>query len=173
MVGRTGFGPLGQLHKFASENIIETQLSGNLLGNIQMMSPPGIDVHFLKNTNVRIRIAQKIHDRPKLQAPVDVPIHNSNGTARPGEPLSRCEILGDDFTRRHVQTTDVASCGNTLCRANVRSTGSSISAQGNPSVPVWPTGTPSFASSCTATLKNSFTRPAVITSSILWKNLSC
>src|SRR6058998_2573271 len=81
MVGRTGFGTLGQLHKFASENIIQTQLSGNLLGNIQMMSPPSIDVDLLKNKNIRIRIAQKIYDRPKLQAPVDVPIHNSNGTA--------------------------------------------------------------------------------------------
>src|ERR1700751_4336380 len=134
MVGRAGFGALGQLHKFASENIIETQLSGNLLGNIQMMSPPSMYVHFLKNKNVRIRIAQKLYDRPKLQAPVDVPIHNSNGTARPGEPLSRREVLGNDFACRHVHTTAIASCGNTLCWANVRSTGSSISAQGNPSV---------------------------------------
>ncbi len=62
MVGRTGCGTLGQFHKFASENIIETQRSGNLLGNIQMMSPPSIDVHFLKNKNVRIRIAQKIYE---------------------------------------------------------------------------------------------------------------
>src|ERR1700751_1710622 len=147
MVGRAGFGALGQLHKFASENIIETQLSSNRLGNIQMMSSPSIDVHFLKNNNVRVRIAQKLYDRPKLQAPVDVPIHNSNGTAWPGQPLSRREVLGNDFTRRHVHTTAVASCGNTFCRANVRSTGSSISAQGNPSVLVYPTGTPSFASS--------------------------
>jgi hypothetical protein len=35
--------PWGQLHKFASENVIQTQLSGNLLGNIQIMSPPSID----------------------------------------------------------------------------------------------------------------------------------
>src|ERR1700756_4388804 len=134
MVGRAGFGALGQLDKFASENIIETQLSGNLLGNIQMMSPPSIDVHFLKNKNVRIRIAQKLYDRPQLQAAVDVPIHNSNGTTRPGEPLSRREVLGKDFACRHVHTTAVASWGNTLCWANVRSTGSSISAQGNPTV---------------------------------------
>src|SRR6266436_5069797 len=136
MVCRTGFGTLGQLHKFASENIIQTQLSGKLLGNIQMMSPPSIDVDFLKNTNIRILIAQKIYDRPKLQASVNVPIHNSNGTTRPGEPLSRREVLGNDFTRWHGQTTAVASCGNTFCWANVRSTGSSISAQGNPSVVV-------------------------------------
>src|ERR1700746_4143008 len=109
MVGRAGFGPLGQLHKVLSEKIIETQISGNLLGNIQMMSPPSIDVHFLKNKNVRVRIAQKLYDRPKLQAPVDVPIYNSNGTAWPGEQLRRREVLGVVFTRRHFQPTAVAS----------------------------------------------------------------
>jgi hypothetical protein len=97
VVGRAGVGTLRQLHKLTAEDIIQAQLSGDLLRDVQTVSSPSIDVDFLKNENIRIRIAQEIYDRPKLQATVNVPIHHSYGTARPGEPLARREILGNDL----------------------------------------------------------------------------
>src|ERR1700747_757644 len=81
MVGGVGFGALGQFHKFSSENIVQPQLSGDFLSNVETMGSP-------------------------------------------------C----NNVPCRHFQITAVASCGNTLCWANIRSTGSSISAQGKPSV---------------------------------------
>ena len=60
------FGTLGQLHKFAAEDIVQPQLSGDFLGNIQMMGPPRLNVVFLKNKNIRVRIAKKIDDCPEL-----------------------------------------------------------------------------------------------------------
>ena len=63
---RVSFGTLGQLHKFAAEDIVQPQLSGDFLGNIQMMGPPRINVDFLKNKNIRVSIAKKIDDCPKL-----------------------------------------------------------------------------------------------------------
>jgi hypothetical protein len=54
------------------------------------------------------------------------------------------------------------SLGKTWGRANSRSPGSSISAQGRSPVVVNPTRTPSSPSCCTATLKNSFSLPVRI-----------
>ena len=65
--------------------------------DVHTVSSSSIDVYFLKNENIRIRIAQEIYDRPKLQATVNIPIHHSYRAARPGEPLARREILGNDL----------------------------------------------------------------------------
>src|ERR1700756_5638028 len=93
-----------------------------------------IDVDLLKKEDIGLGVAQEIYDLRQLESAVDVPIHNSNRTARPGEPLIGRKILGDDFVRRHPQACAVASCGNTFCWAKLRSVGSSISAQASPSV---------------------------------------
>jgi hypothetical protein len=97
VVRRAGVGTLRQFHKLPTEDIIQAQLSGDLLSNVQTVSSSSIDVDFLKNENIRIRIAQEIYDRPKLQATVNIPIHHSYRAARPGEPLARREILGNDL----------------------------------------------------------------------------
>ena len=97
MVGRVGIGTWRQLDKLTAEDIVQAQLSCNLLGDVQTVSSSSIDVDFLKNEDIRIRITQEIYDRPKLQATINVPIHYSYGTARPGEPLARREIFGDDL----------------------------------------------------------------------------
>ena len=77
MVGRAGDGTLRQLHKLTTEDIIQAQLSGDLLSDVEAVSSSSIDVDFLKNENIRIRSAQEIYDRPKLQAAVNVPIDHS------------------------------------------------------------------------------------------------
>src|SRR5882757_5408001 len=128
MVSRAGLRTLSQFHKLARENIVQTQLSRDFLSDIQPFGAPGIDVDLLKNHNISVRFAKKIDDRGQLEAAVDVPIYNSNGTARKGNPLAGRVVLGDDFVRCHNQPNAIASCGNTFLCAKVRSTGSSISA---------------------------------------------
>jgi hypothetical protein len=42
-----------------------------------------IDVDFLKEENIGIGIRQEIDDRRQLQTTINIPIHNSQGTAWP------------------------------------------------------------------------------------------
>ena len=56
------FGTLGQLHKFAAEDIVQPQLSGDFLSNVETMGSPCINVDFLKNKNISVCIFQKIYD---------------------------------------------------------------------------------------------------------------
>lgn len=97
MVGRVGIRTLRQFDKLTTEDIVQAQLPGDLLSDVHSLSSSSIDVDFLKNEDIRIRITQEIYDRPKLQAAINVPIHYSYGTAWPGEPLARREILGDEL----------------------------------------------------------------------------
>lgn len=90
-----GVRTLRQLHKLAPKDVVQAQLSGDFLRDVQTVSSSSIDIDFLKNENIGIRIPQEIYDRPELQATVNVPIDHSYRAARPGEPLNRPEILGD------------------------------------------------------------------------------
>mgnify|MGYP001037163841 CR=1 FL=1 len=92
---------LGQLYKFPTEDIIQAQPPGDLLSDIQTVSASSIDVDFLKNENIGIRIPQEIYDRSELQATIDVPIDYPYGTARPGQPLARRKVLGNDLVGWH------------------------------------------------------------------------
>jgi hypothetical protein len=83
MIGRAGAGTLRQLHELTTEDIIKAQLPGDLLRDVPTVSSSSIDIDLLKNGNVRIRIAQELHDRPKLQPSVNIPVHHSYGTSRP------------------------------------------------------------------------------------------
>jgi hypothetical protein len=97
MKGRAGGGSLRQFHTLPPEDVIQAQLSGDLLRNVQTMSSSSIDIDFLKNDNVRIRIAQEFYDGAKLEPPVNIPIDYSYGTSRPGQPLAWRKILGKDL----------------------------------------------------------------------------
>ena len=60
MVSGTFVGTLCQLHELTTEDIVQAQLSGNLLRDVQTVSSSSIDVDLLKNEDIGIRIAQKI-----------------------------------------------------------------------------------------------------------------
>src|SRR5215813_3606305 len=77
-----------------------------------------IDVDLLKKQNIGVQISQKIHDLCQSQAPVDVPIHDANGTARPGKPPERGEILGNEFIFCHKIKLRVSFIQNApLCKS--------------------------------------------------------
>ena len=60
MVGRVGLRTLRQLDKLTAEDIVQAQLSRNLLSDVQTVSSSSIDVDLLKNEDIGIRIDQKI-----------------------------------------------------------------------------------------------------------------
>jgi hypothetical protein len=60
--GRVVIGTLRQLKKFAPEDIIQAQVSGDLLCDIQAAGSSSIDIDFLKDENVSIRISEEIND---------------------------------------------------------------------------------------------------------------
>jgi hypothetical protein len=66
MIGGAGFRALRQFHKLAPEDVIQLQFSGDLPRNVQPMGPMSIDVDFLKNENIGIRIRQELYDRRQL-----------------------------------------------------------------------------------------------------------
>ena len=65
------------------EDVIQPQFSGDFPRNVQPMCPMSIDVDFLKEENIGIGIRQEIDDRRQLQTTINIPIHNSQGTAWP------------------------------------------------------------------------------------------
>src|SRR5580658_1603092 len=83
MIGGAGFRALRQLHKLAPEDVIQPQFSGDFPRDVQPMCPMSIDVDFLKNENIGIRMRQEIYDCRQLQTTINIPIHNSQGTAWP------------------------------------------------------------------------------------------
>jgi hypothetical protein len=52
MIGRRRSASLRQLLKLAPEDVIHSELSRNLLGDIQIASAPGIQVHFLQDQEI-------------------------------------------------------------------------------------------------------------------------
>jgi hypothetical protein len=62
VVGGAGLRALRQFHKLTSENVIEAQLTSDLLGDIEPVRPMSIDVNLLKKENIGLRIAQEIYD---------------------------------------------------------------------------------------------------------------
>src|SRR5215469_13191387 len=54
VVSRTGVRTLRQLDKLTTEDIVQSQLSGDLLSDVQTLSSSGIDVDFLKKENIRV-----------------------------------------------------------------------------------------------------------------------
>src|SRR5215510_2252814 len=101
MPGRARLRSLGQFHELTSEDVVQAQLLRDLTRDIKTVRAPGIDVDLLKKQNIRVQISQEIHDHGQLQTPVDVPIQDANGTARPGKPPERRKILGNDFIFCH------------------------------------------------------------------------
>src|SRR5215469_3714506 len=109
MPGRVGLRSLSQFHELTSKDIVQAQLLRDLTRDIKTMRAARIDVDLLKKQNIRIQISQEIQDRGQLQAPVDVPIHDANGTARPGKPPEGGEILGNEFIFCHKSRSGLAS----------------------------------------------------------------
>jgi hypothetical protein len=52
MIGRRRSAALRQLLKLAPEDVIHSELSRNLLGDIQITGAAGIQVHFLKDQEI-------------------------------------------------------------------------------------------------------------------------
>jgi len=75
---------LRQLNELAPESVIQAQLARDLLCDVNPVSAPGINVDFLQKQNVGIQIAEKIYDGRQLQTSVNVPVNNSDRTARLG-----------------------------------------------------------------------------------------
>src|SRR5258707_12674634 len=95
---------LSQLHYLAAEDVVQAQLLRDLTGDVKAMGAARIDVNFLKEQDVSIHLRQELYNGGQFQATINVPVDNSNGTARPGKPLVRREILGNDLLRRHIKT---------------------------------------------------------------------
>src|SRR6478609_185227 len=101
MPGGVCIRSLGQLDEFAPKYIVHLQPSRNFTGDIQPLRAAHIDVHFLKEQDVRVRLSQELQNGRQLQTTVNIPVHNANGTARPCKPSEWREILGNDFRRWH------------------------------------------------------------------------
>jgi hypothetical protein len=59
---RAGLRALRQLYELTPKNVIESQFSSDLLGDVEPVRPIRIDVNLLKKQHVCIRVAQEIND---------------------------------------------------------------------------------------------------------------
>src|SRR5438552_5067522 len=83
VVGWVGLCSLGQFNKLPPEDIIQTKLSGDFLGDIYSVRTVCIDVDLLENDNVGLCITQEINNRWQLEPAVDIPIDDSKETPWP------------------------------------------------------------------------------------------
>jgi hypothetical protein len=71
------------------------------VNDVEAVRAVTVDVHLLKNQNIRIGVRQELDNRGQLQTAIDVPINNAKRIPQPREPLRGREILGDDFLCGH------------------------------------------------------------------------
>jgi hypothetical protein len=96
------FGSLDKFLKLTPEHIVHLQLSRDLFGDVQAVGATRVKIRFLQNDNVCICIREESYDRIQLQAAIDVPIDDAQGTGRPRHPTERREIAHNDFWYCHV-----------------------------------------------------------------------
>src|SRR5262249_27560415 len=77
------FRALRQLLELATEDIVEAQATGDLACDGEVLRPLGIEVDLLQQDEVSIRLLKELDDAVELEAAVDIPVDNSDGTPRP------------------------------------------------------------------------------------------
>ena len=74
MPGGISLRSLSQFHELTPEDVVQAQLLRDLTGDVKTMGAARIDVNFLEQQNVRVRLTQELYDGGQFRSPVNVPI---------------------------------------------------------------------------------------------------
>ena len=82
MVGRGSLRALCQFLKLAAENVVHRQLLRDFPRDVDVMSPPRVQVRFLQQNDVRLFAGEELDYLVQLRTAVNVPTHNPDGFGR-------------------------------------------------------------------------------------------